>query len=164
MNTLIHKTITPGEYSNKDLQKASFTNEDLSGVDFSGSDLRGADLSGSNLAGADFSNVRTGITPVIVVWLFLISLASFVALGLYCHAHRSNDSDVVEIGRSASRGGRDNRYCAVCSFYCLCLGERRRCCYQESYYSSFRCRFDYWTRGLLYRCRYREGYGVSRPY
>ena len=61
MSTVIHKPITPGEYSNKDLQKASFRDEDLSGVDFSGSDLRGANLSGSNLIGANFSNVRTGI-------------------------------------------------------------------------------------------------------
>jgi uncharacterized protein YjbI with pentapeptide repeats len=75
MNTVIHKPITPGEYSNKDLQKASLGDEDLSGVDFSGSDLRGANLSSSNLSGANFSNVRTGITPVNAVWLFLISLA-----------------------------------------------------------------------------------------
>ncbi len=75
MSIVIHKPITPGEYSNKDLQKASFTDEDLSGVDFSGSDLRGADFRGSNLSGADLTNVRTGIAPVSVVWLFLISLA-----------------------------------------------------------------------------------------
>ena len=81
MNTLIHKTITPGEHSNKDLQKASFSNEDLSGVDFSGSDLRGADFRGSNLAGADLTNVRTGITSLMLVWLFLLSLAASLLSG-----------------------------------------------------------------------------------
>ena len=81
MNTVIHKPITPGEYSNKDLQKASFRDEDLSGVDFSGSDLRGANLGGSNLTGANFSNVRTGIPTMIIVWLFLVSLAASLLAG-----------------------------------------------------------------------------------
>ena len=81
MNTLIHKTITPGEHSNKDLQKASFSNEDLSGVNFSGSDLRGADFRGCNLAGADLTNVRTGITSLMLVWLFLLSLAASLLSG-----------------------------------------------------------------------------------
>jgi uncharacterized protein YjbI with pentapeptide repeats len=78
---VIHKPITPGEYSNKDLQKASVSDKDLSGVDFSGSDLRGANLSGSNLSGAAFSNVRTGIPTMIVVWLFLVSLAASLLAG-----------------------------------------------------------------------------------
>src|SRR4249919_2411162 len=81
MSTVIHKPIAPGEYTNKDLQKASFSDEDLSGVDFSGSDLRGANLSGSNLSGATFSNVRTGIPTMIVVWLFLVSLAASLLAG-----------------------------------------------------------------------------------
>ena len=81
MSTVIHKPITPGEYSNKDFQKASFRDEDLSDVNFSGSDLRGANLSGSNLVGANFSNVRTGIPPMIVVWLFLVSLATSLLSG-----------------------------------------------------------------------------------
>jgi uncharacterized protein YjbI with pentapeptide repeats len=81
MNTVIHKPITPGEYSNKDLQKASFRDEDLSGVDFSGSDLRGANLGGSNLIGANFSNVRTGIPIMIVVWLFLLSVVASLLSG-----------------------------------------------------------------------------------
>ena len=81
MSTMIHKPITPGEYSNKDFQKASFRDEDLSDVNFSGSDLRGANLSGSNFVGANFSNVRTGIPPMIVVWLFLVSLATSLLSG-----------------------------------------------------------------------------------
>jgi len=75
MSTEIHKPVNPGEYSNKDLQKASFRDENLSNVDFSGSDLRGVNFSGSDLSGADFTTVRTGIPTTIVVWLFLVSLA-----------------------------------------------------------------------------------------
>src|SRR6185295_17056715 len=63
------------DHSKKNLQKASFSNEDLSNSYFSGSDLRGANFEGSNLSSADFSNVRTGIPIMIVVWLFLVSLA-----------------------------------------------------------------------------------------
>jgi hypothetical protein len=75
MTTVIHKPIIPGEYSNKDLQKASFRDENLSNIDFSGSDLRGVNFSGSDLTGANFTNVRTGIPTMIVIWLFLLSLA-----------------------------------------------------------------------------------------
>jgi uncharacterized protein YjbI with pentapeptide repeats len=83
MSTVIHKPIIPGEYSNKDLQKASLTDEELSGVDFSGSDLRGANLRGSNLSGANFSNVRTGIPSMIVAWLFLVSLGASLLAGYF---------------------------------------------------------------------------------
>jgi len=65
----------PKEYFNKNLQKLSFRNEDLSSASFSGSDLRGADLSGSNLMGASLTNVRTGITPMNVVLIFIFALA-----------------------------------------------------------------------------------------
>jgi len=75
MTNVINRPIAPGEYANKDLQKASFCDEDLSGVDFSGSDLRGANLRGANLSGTNFSNVKTGIPFMIVIWLFLVSLA-----------------------------------------------------------------------------------------
>lgn len=75
MSIVIHKPITPGEYSNKNLQKAAFKDEDLSNTSFSGSDLRGADFSGSNLSGADLTNVRTGITSMAVVLLFFGALA-----------------------------------------------------------------------------------------
>jgi uncharacterized protein YjbI with pentapeptide repeats len=81
MSTVIQKPITSGEYSNRNLQKASFRDEDLSGVDFTGSDLRGANLSGSNLSGANFSNVRTGIPTMILVLLFLVSLAASLLAG-----------------------------------------------------------------------------------
>ena len=74
MTTVIHKPITPGEYANKNLQKASFKDEDLSNVDFSGSDLRGADFSDSDLSGANFTNVRTGIIPLNLVIVFIVAL------------------------------------------------------------------------------------------
>jgi hypothetical protein len=75
MSTVIHKPINPGEYSNKNLQKASFKNENLSNINFSGSDLRGADFSGSNLSGADLTNAKTGITSMTIILLFFGALA-----------------------------------------------------------------------------------------
>jgi uncharacterized protein YjbI with pentapeptide repeats len=75
MSTVIHKPINPGEYSNKNLQKASFKNENLSNISFSGSDLRGADFSGSNLSGADLTNAKTGITSMTIILLFFGALA-----------------------------------------------------------------------------------------
>ncbi|WP_163516336.1 pentapeptide repeat-containing protein [Gelidibacter japonicus] len=91
-----------GNYSNKNLQKSSFRNEKLSDVSFSGSDLRGADFSNADLSGADFTNVRTGITTLnavllfigaLIVSLFAGYLATLVAStlrGLY----ESNDAEV----------------------------------------------------------------------
>jgi len=81
MSTVIQRPITPGEYSNRNLQKASFKDEDFSNTNFSGSDLRGASFKGSDLRGADFTNVRTGIPPMIVVWLFVVSLAVSLVSG-----------------------------------------------------------------------------------
>ncbi len=75
MSTVIHKPISPGQYSNKNLQRASFKNEDLSNISFSGSDLRGADFTGSNLSGADLANARTGLTSLTVVAIFIGALA-----------------------------------------------------------------------------------------
>ena len=63
------------DYSQKNLQNAIFKNEDLSYARFSNSDLRGADFSGSNLTGAIFTHVRTGITPLNTVLLFIAALA-----------------------------------------------------------------------------------------
>jgi len=71
----IQKPISPNEYSNKDLQKATFKNEDLSNISFSGSDLRGADFTGSNLSGADLTNARTGLTSLTVILIFIGALA-----------------------------------------------------------------------------------------
>jgi len=71
MGTVIH---TPGQYSNKNLQKASFKNENLSNTSFAGSDLRGADFTGSNLSGADLSNARTGLTSLTVILIFIGAL------------------------------------------------------------------------------------------
>lgn len=65
----------PESYSNKNFQKASFKNVKLTKANFSGSDLRGADFTGADLSGGDFTNVRTGITSVNAVLLFIASLA-----------------------------------------------------------------------------------------
>ncbi|MFL5741949.1 MAG: pentapeptide repeat-containing protein [Flavisolibacter sp.] len=65
---------TGKDYSNKNLQKFSFRNADLQYAGFAGSDLRGADFSGSNLTGADLQHVKTGITPLNMLWIFLVAL------------------------------------------------------------------------------------------
>lgn len=75
MSTVKVKPITPGQYSNKNLQKASFKNEDLSNTSFAGSDLRGADFTGSNLSGADLANARTGLTSLTIILIFIGALA-----------------------------------------------------------------------------------------
>jgi hypothetical protein len=62
------------DFSHKNLKGVSFKNEDLSHARFAGSDLRGADFSGSNLLGADFTHVKTGITPINKVVIFLVAL------------------------------------------------------------------------------------------
>ncbi|OQP38637.1 hypothetical protein A4H97_18105 [Niastella yeongjuensis] len=62
------------DFSHKNLQGASFRNKDLTHARFADSDLRGADFSGSNLDGADFTHVKTGITPVNMVLIFLAAL------------------------------------------------------------------------------------------
>jgi len=63
------------DHSNKNLQRAFFKNEDLSNANFSGSDIRGANFSDANLANANLTNVKTGITPLNSVWIFLVALA-----------------------------------------------------------------------------------------
>ncbi|TMI86252.1 MAG: pentapeptide repeat-containing protein [Bacteroidetes bacterium] len=63
------------DYSQKKLRNASFKDEDLSYARFSDSDLRGADFTGANLTGAIFTHVRTGITPLNTVLLFVLALA-----------------------------------------------------------------------------------------
>ncbi|MBO9203892.1 MULTISPECIES: pentapeptide repeat-containing protein [Niastella] len=62
------------DFSHKNLKGASFKNEDLAHARFAESDLRGADFSGSNLDGADFTHVKTGITPINIVLIFLTTL------------------------------------------------------------------------------------------
>ena len=62
------------DFSHKNLKGVSFKNEDLSNARFADSDLRGADFSGSNLKGADFTHVKTGITPINMVLIFLAAL------------------------------------------------------------------------------------------
>jgi len=63
------------DYSQKSLRNTSFNGEDLSYARFSNSDLRGADFTGANLTGAIFTHVRTGITPLNTVLLFVLALA-----------------------------------------------------------------------------------------
>ena len=90
------------DYSNKNLQNAIFKNEDLSYARFSESDLRGTDFSNANLTGAIFTHVRTGITPLNTVLLFILALAvsllsGYVAMlaGQTVQAMlKSNDSNV----------------------------------------------------------------------
>src|SRR6478672_289163 len=64
----------PKDYSNQNLQKASFINEDLREARFQDTDLRGVDFTGSDLTGASFVNVRTGILPFTVVFIFFAAL------------------------------------------------------------------------------------------
>lgn len=63
------------DFSNINLRGVSFRFQDLSHARFSGSDLRGADFTGANLLGADLTQVRTGIAPFKLVWIFLAALA-----------------------------------------------------------------------------------------
>ena len=62
------------DYSKKNLQNASFANEKLMNTSFMGSDLRGADFSNSDLTGADLTHVKTGITQMVTIIIFLITL------------------------------------------------------------------------------------------
>ncbi|MBO9201728.1 MULTISPECIES: pentapeptide repeat-containing protein [Niastella] len=62
------------DYSNQNLQNASFVDQDLRFSNFSNSDLRGANFSGANLNGVDFTGIKTGITPVKLAWMFLVSM------------------------------------------------------------------------------------------
>ena len=70
----LNKTIMSENYSNKNYQKASFKNKKLNYSNFSGSDLRGEDFSNADLSGADFTNVRTGLTSVNAVLVFIAAL------------------------------------------------------------------------------------------
>lgn len=63
------------EYVQKNLQNASFKNEGLANVQFTDADLRGVDFTGSDLSGAHFKNIKTGIAPLNVAWLFLAALS-----------------------------------------------------------------------------------------
>ena len=71
------------DYSNKNLQNASFKNEDLSYASFTNSDLRGADFSGANLTGANFTHVRTGITPLNTILIFIAALIVSLISGYF---------------------------------------------------------------------------------
>lgn len=62
-------------YAKQNLRKVSFKNANLTYTSFTGSDLRGADFTGADLSYADLTYVRTGITPLNTVILFLATLA-----------------------------------------------------------------------------------------
>ena len=73
--TLITKDIImPKNYSNQNFQKVSFKEKDLQSAIFVDSDVRGTDFTGANLKGADFTNVKTGITPLNTILIFIAAL------------------------------------------------------------------------------------------
>jgi hypothetical protein len=69
------------DYSNQHLQNASFVDQDLRYSNFSNSDLRGANFTGANLNGVDFTGIKTGITPVKIVWMFLVAMGISLLAG-----------------------------------------------------------------------------------
>ena len=71
------------DYSNKNLQNTSFKNEDLSYTSFANSDLRGADFTGADLTGANFAHVRTGITPLNTIYIFIAALIVSLVSGYF---------------------------------------------------------------------------------
>ena len=71
------------DHSNKNLQNTSFKNEDLSYASFMNSDLRGADFSGADLTGANFTYVRTGITPLNAIFIFIAALIVSLISGYF---------------------------------------------------------------------------------
>ena len=75
----------PKDYSNKNLQKAFFKDEYLGDANFTGSDLRGANFCGSDLTGANFTHVKTGITVINTILLFIPALVfSLISAMLRC--------------------------------------------------------------------------------
>jgi len=75
--------MTINDFSHKNLQGVSFRNQDLNHALFSDSDLRGADFTDSNLTGADFTHVRTGITPLNTIMLFLAAFVVSMLSGYF---------------------------------------------------------------------------------
>ena len=75
--------MTINDFSHKNLQGVSFRNQDLNHALFRESDLRGADFTESNLSGADFTHVRTGITPLNTVFIFLAALIVSLLSGYF---------------------------------------------------------------------------------
>jgi len=71
------------DYSNKNLQNVSFKNEDLSNTIFANSDLRGVDFSGANLTCADLTHVKTGITPLNTILIFIGALIVSLISGYF---------------------------------------------------------------------------------
>src|SRR6187431_3200606 len=71
------------DYSNKSLQNVSFKDQDLSNASFANSDLRGADFSGADLTSADLTHVRTGITPLNTMLIFIGALIVSLISGYF---------------------------------------------------------------------------------
>ena len=69
------------DFSHQNLRNTKFANEDLSHASFINPDLRSADFSGSNLAGANLSKVKTGITPLNIFLIFLMTLVTSALSG-----------------------------------------------------------------------------------
>ena len=69
------------DFSKKNLQKKSFKGEDLSYARFIESDLRGTDFTDCNLTGANFTHVKTGITPLNTILIFIAALAASLLSG-----------------------------------------------------------------------------------
>ena len=65
----------PKDYSNQNLQGASLRDRNLSYANFIDSDLRGADFTGSDLTGANFTHVKTGITTLNKILIFIVAFA-----------------------------------------------------------------------------------------
>ena len=75
--------MTVNDFSHKNLQGVSFRNKNLNHAIFSDSDLRGADFTDSDLTGANFTHVRTGITPLNTIFIFLAALAVSLLSGYF---------------------------------------------------------------------------------
>ena len=71
------------DYSNKNLQNVSFKDQDLSNANFSNSDLRGVDFSGAALVDTNFTHVKTGITPLNTILIFVGALIVSLISGYF---------------------------------------------------------------------------------
>jgi Pentapeptide repeats (8 copies) len=71
------------DHSNKKLQNVSFKDQDLSNANFSNSDLRGVDFSGADLTEADLTHVKTGITPLNTILIFIGALIVSLISGYF---------------------------------------------------------------------------------
>lgn len=80
---VFQKSVMNIEYGHQNFQNASFQNQDLTNVRFTDSDLRGTDFTGADLSGAHFKNIKTGISPRNVAWLFFTALCVSLLSGFF---------------------------------------------------------------------------------